>query len=48
MSEPDSIYGLFADGDISYPDPTSPYYSDKEWDEVVDAWDANTKCVITM
>lgn len=39
----DSIYGLYADGDISYPDPTAPYYSDDEWDEIVDAWDANTE-----
>ena len=36
-----SIYGLYADGDIDHPDPTSPYFSDDEWDEVVDAWDAN-------
>lgn len=41
MSESDSIYGLYADGDISYPDPTAPHYSDREWDEIVDAWDAN-------
>ena len=40
---PDSIYGLYADGDISYPDPAAPYYSDQEWDEIVDAWDANTQ-----
>ena len=38
---PNSIYGLYADGEIDYPDPASPYYSDDEWDEVVDAWDAN-------
>ena len=38
----DTIYGLFSDGDIVYPDPTAPYYSDEEWDEIVDAWDANT------
>lgn len=36
-----SIYGLYADGDIVYPDPTAPYYSDEEWDQIVDAWDAN-------
>lgn len=35
----DSIYGLYSDGDIVYPDPTAPYFSDEEWDEVVDAWD---------
>lgn len=39
----DSIYGLYADGDIAYPDPTAPYYSDEEWDKIVDAWDANTQ-----
>ena len=39
----DSVFGLYADGDISYPDPTAPYYSDEEWDEIVDAWDANTE-----
>ncbi len=39
----DSIYGLYADGDISYPDPTAPYYSNEQWDEIVDAWDANTE-----
>ena len=36
------IYGLYSDGNIVYPDPTAPYYSDKEWDEIVDAWDAST------
>ena len=36
-----SIYGLYADGQIAYPDPTSPHYTDEEWDEVVGAWDAN-------
>ncbi len=39
----DSIYGLYADGEISYPDPTAPYYSNEEWDGIVDAWDANTE-----
>ena len=38
----DTIYGLYSDGDILYPDPTAPYYSNEEWDEIVDAWDANT------
>ena len=38
---PSSIYGLYADGEIDYPDPTSPFYSDDEWDEIVDRWDAN-------
>ena len=38
----DSIYGLYPDGDIIYPDPTAPSYSDQEWDRIVDAWDANT------
>ena len=38
----DTIYGLYSDGDIVYPDPTAPYYSNEEWDEIVDAWDANT------
>ena len=37
-----TIYGLYSDGDIVYPDPTAPYYSNEEWDEIVDAWDANT------
>lgn len=37
-----SIYGLYSEGDIVYPDPTAPYYSDEEWDEIVDGWDANT------
>ncbi len=37
-----SIYGLYSAGDLVYPDPTAPHYSDEEWDEIVDAWDANT------
>ena len=36
-----SIYGLYSDGEIVYPDPTAPYFSGEEWDEIVDAWDAN-------
>ena len=35
-----SIYGLYSDGEIVYPDPTAPYFSDEEWDDIVDAWDA--------
>ena len=41
QSRSDSIFGLYADGEIDYPDPASPVYSDDEWDEIVDAWDAN-------
>ena len=37
-----SLYGRYKDGDIVYPNPTAPYYSDEEWDEIVDGWDANT------
>lgn len=37
-----SIFGLYSKGDIVYPDPTAPYYSDDEWDEIVDGWDADT------
>ena len=39
----DSVYGLYPDGDIVYPDPAAPYYSGEEWDQIVDAWDANTE-----
>ena len=38
---PNSIYGLYAEDEIDYPEPTSPYYSDDEWDEIVDGWDTN-------
>lgn len=41
QSRSDSIYGLYGDGEIVYPEPASPVYSDDEWEEVVDAWDAN-------
>ena len=36
-----TLYGLYSDGNIVYPDPTAPYYSDGEWEEIFDAWDAN-------
>ncbi len=36
-----SVFGLYADGDISYSDPTEPYFSNEEWDEIVDSWDSN-------
>ncbi len=42
QSGPDTLYGRYSDGDIVYPDPTAPHYSDEEWDEIVDTWDANT------
>ena len=38
----DTIYSLYSEGNIVYHDPTEPYYTDKEWDAIVDAWDANT------
>ena len=37
----DSIYGLSSDGEIVYPDPTAPYFSDEEWDDIIDASDAH-------
>lgn len=36
-----ALYGLYSDGNIVHPDPTAPYYSAGEWEEIVDAWDAN-------
>ena len=38
--EPGSIYGACSEGVIVYPEPTKPYFSDEQWDEVVGAWDA--------
>ncbi|MCY3861463.1 MAG: hypothetical protein OXG30_04870 [bacterium] len=43
MGESDSIYGIFSDGNIVYPEPTAPYFADEEWDEIVDAWKANAE-----
>lgn len=37
----DSIYGLYSDGEIAYPNPTAPCYSDEKWDEIIDAQGAN-------
>lgn len=42
QGESAGMYGLYSDGDIVYPDPTAPYYSDGEWAKIVDAWDSNT------
>ena len=36
-----SLYGLYSDGEIAYPDPTAPYFSDEEWDDIIDASDAH-------
>ena len=38
-----SIYGLYSDGEIVYPNPTAPCYSDEEWDEIINAQDTSTE-----